>query len=208
LRLDFRAEEIEKLLLYISEIEKWNKRFKLVKADSYGLVVRHILDSLAALPLLTEGKEKKNILDVGAGAGLPAIPLAIFLNHYSFTLCERSATRAAFLRNVLLLLKLGHVQIQELDVRCLQGHFDTLIFRAVGTVIDLLGQCEHVLTASSVLFAYKGTLARLLQELPALVDHFHHLEIKQLVIPFLQAERHVLTIRLKHRRREIRNSVG
>jgi 16S rRNA (guanine527-N7)-methyltransferase len=136
-------------------------------------------------------------LDVGAGAGFPGIPLAVFLNECRFTLCERSAVRSAFLRNACLLLHLKHVEVEEKDVKQLRGCFDIAVFRAFSEILNVLPTLSRILTKSGVVFAYKGRLEKLIRELTQLSAYFKHIEIKELNVPFLKAERHVLITRMR-----------
>jgi 16S rRNA (guanine527-N7)-methyltransferase len=192
LGIDFNKTQTDGLILYMEEILKWNKRHNLVKADAGGIVIRHILDSLAAVPVLNGFCQHEHILDVGAGAGFPGIPLAVFLNDRRFTLCERSAVRSAFLRNVCLLLGLENVLVEESDIKRIRGCYDMVLFRAFSSIIDLLPSLRRLLAKSGVILAYKGRLERLILELQPLTEYFKHIEVKKLDVPFLQAERHVL----------------
>lgn len=144
----------------------------------------------------------KHILDVGAGAGFPGIPLAVFLNDRLFTLCERSAVRSAFLCNVCLLLGLKNVSVEEADLKQVRGCFDVVLFRAFSSIINLLPSLKRLLAKSGVILAYKGRLERLIRELQPLTEYFKHIEVKKLDVPFLQAERHVLIACMRHGRLE------
>jgi 16S rRNA (guanine527-N7)-methyltransferase len=195
LELDVTPERVEPLLAYMREIKKWNTRYNLVRADNEELVVRHILDSLAPLGLIKNLGNIRTILDVGAGAGLPGIPLAVFLPDHSITLCERSAVRCAFLRNVCLLLGLKHVSVLEADLAQIRDTFDLVLFRAVAGVRALLPRLNRVLTEEGFILAYKGTLEKTVAEIQALQAYFTHLQIYKVGVPFLEAERHVLIAR-------------
>ncbi|MEA1910981.1 MAG: RsmG family class I SAM-dependent methyltransferase, partial [Spirochaetota bacterium] len=98
--IGYTSAQLGLLELYISEIELWNNKYKLVSARGEELIIRHILDSLSAIPELKQ-LTFKTAADVGSGAGLPGIPLAIFLPKVHFSLIERSGRRAGFLRNIL-----------------------------------------------------------------------------------------------------------
>jgi 16S rRNA (guanine527-N7)-methyltransferase len=138
-----------------------------------------------------------HIVDVGAGAGFPGIPLAVFLDECRFTLCERKAVRSAFLRNACLLLHLKHVEVQEQDLKEIRGCFDIAVFRAFSEITDLLPDLNRVVKKSGIIFAYKGRLQKLIPELTGLSAYFKHVEIKKLNVPFLGAERHVLIARMR-----------
>ena len=107
---------------YIEEIELFNQAYGLVKVkDRDELIVKHILDSLAPLELITQLLKKSTcislepwqIADVGSGAGFPGIPLAAHLPSAEFTLIERMGRRAGFLRNCIAVLGLSNVQVEE-----------------------------------------------------------------------------------------------
>ena len=190
---------MNRLFLYIEEILKWNKRHNLVKADAKGIVVKHILDSLAAVPILKDFCNQRYILDVGSGAGFPGIPLAVFLNQCRFTLCERSAVRSTFLRNVCLLLNLKNVSVKEVEVKQLQDYFGLVLFRAFSSIENLLPTLKRIVTESGIIFAYKGRLENLIHELKQLTAYFKHIEIKKLNVPFLSAQRHMMIMHMRYR---------
>jgi 16S rRNA (guanine527-N7)-methyltransferase len=195
LGLDASTERMEPLLSYISEIKKWNPRHNLVKAGDEELVVRHVLDSLAPLDLIKNLGNMRTILDVGAGAGLPGIPLAVFMPDRRFTLCERSATRCAFLRNVCLLLGLKNVSVLEADLSRITDSFDLVLFRAVSKVRELLPHLVRVVAAEGFILAYKGTLEKTVAETRELQPYFRHLRVYGLRVPFMDAQRHILIAR-------------
>ncbi len=195
LGLEDASDQMERLLAFIGEIKKWNTRYNLVKAGDEELVVRHVLDSLAPLNLIKSLGEIHTVLDVGAGAGLPGVPLAVFLPHMRFTLCERSATRCAFLRNVYLLLGLEQVCVLETDLARVTDGFDLALFRAVAGVHTLLPHLARVLSPDGFILAYKGTLEKTVAELTALWPYFRHIQVYRTHVPFLEAERHVLIAR-------------
>ncbi|MCL2139316.1 MAG: class I SAM-dependent methyltransferase, partial [Treponema sp.] len=100
---------------YLAEIERFNPSLSLVGTnDRHCLIVRHILDSLAPLGIIFRAMNGSHasIADVGSGAGLPGIPLAITLPDVKFTLIERKNRRAGFLRNVCNILGLSNVSVE------------------------------------------------------------------------------------------------
>ena len=90
----------DRLMRFAALIEAANPVYRLVDADRRRLITHHLLDSLAALPALREIEPRATLLDVGSGAGLPGIPLALALPESRVILVERSARRAAFLNHV------------------------------------------------------------------------------------------------------------
>ena len=143
LDLDSDNSLISLLCKYIDEIELFNPAYGLVKVqDRCELVIKHILDSLAPVGIFRRLIETSvlpampAVADVGSGAGLPGIPLAMCMPDASFTLIERMGRRAGFLRNTIAVLGLSNVQIEETDMEKLKFNsvnnsgYDLIVFRA------------------------------------------------------------------------------
>ena len=207
-----RREEILSLLIkYITEIELSNPALGLVGTnDRQELILRHILDSLAPLGLITQTAAKYNdpaarqlhIADVGSGAGLPGIPLAIVMPDAEFTLIERKGRRAGFLRNVQTALGLSHVTVEEAEMeKAPPGRFDVVTFRAFKPlepkiVKKLLRLCSE----GGILAAYKGRREKTDDEMAALETAWKQnkalvWEIFPCPVPFLDEERHLVVIK-------------
>ncbi|MDR2419623.1 MAG: 16S rRNA (guanine(527)-N(7))-methyltransferase RsmG [Treponema sp.] len=185
---------------YIEEIELFNPAYKLVGTrDRRELVIRHILDSLApmgALARLLEPRKPRHvrIADVGSGAGLPGIPLAIALPDCSFTLIERMGRRAGFLRNTQAVLALSNVIVEEKGLEQAGGAcFDLVVFRAFKPLEPtLLKVLFALLTPDGVLAAYKGRASAIASEIWHLSAACEFIPIQT---PFLDEERHLLLIK-------------
>ncbi|MDR2631826.1 MAG: 16S rRNA (guanine(527)-N(7))-methyltransferase RsmG [Spirochaetaceae bacterium] len=198
--LDRRLEGL--LNKYIEEIERFNPAYGLVGArDRQELVVKHLLDSLAPLGLfrrLLEGPPRLGaaLADVGSGAGLPGIPLAIALPAYPVTLIERKGRRAAFLRNTQAVLALPNVTVEETPMeQALPGRFRVVTFRAFRPLDPaVLRGLLKLLEPGGVLAAYKGRRAALEAELEPLKTAAPW-EILPVTVPFLDEERHLVIIR-------------
>ncbi|MDR1636419.1 MAG: 16S rRNA (guanine(527)-N(7))-methyltransferase RsmG [Treponema sp.] len=164
-----RIDEIAALLeQYMAEIELFNPAYGLVSVKNRReLVVRHILDSLAALGVLLDRAPGRSIADVGSGAGLPGIPLAISLPQAHFTLIERTGRRAGFLRNTAALLGLPNVTVEETEMeKAGPGRFDLLVFRAFRPLEPpVLKGLLRLLAKGGVLAAWKGRDAAVREEL-------------------------------------------
>ena len=186
---------------YIEEIELFNPAYKLVGTrNRQELVVRHILDSLSPLGalarLLEPHKPELNarIADVGSGAGLPGIPLAIALPDCSFTLIERMGRRAGFLRNTQAVLALSNVIIEEKELEQAGGAcFDLVVFRAFRPLEPaLLKSLFALLAPDGVLAAYKGRADAIADEIQRLSAAC---EVIPIQTPFLNEERRLVIIR-------------
>ncbi len=155
LNLAIDEDKIDRLLSFIRLIEKWNKAYNLTAIrDREEMVRLHLLDSLAILPYI----EGKRVIDIGTGAGLPGIPLAICLPETEFTLLDSNAKKTRFVQQVVLELKLKNVAVCHSRVE--QFHpeqaFDMVITRAVTGLAEMVGLTAHLLTKQGVLLAMKG----------------------------------------------------
>lgn len=181
---------------YAGQIALWNRRTNLVRAEGDDLVVRHLLDSLAAARALEERAGGGPVADVGSGAGLPGIPLAVALPHLRFCLIERAATRAAFLRGCVALLGLPNVEVAEADVAHLaSGTFPLVVFRAFHPLPRSLREVTGILAPAGFVAAYAGRRQPLLAEAADLPPGLVLDSIIELDVPFLDAERHLAVFR-------------
>jgi 16S rRNA (guanine527-N7)-methyltransferase len=190
LNLSMDCSQTEKLLQFIVLIEKWNRVHNLTAIrDVEKMLSHHILDSLAILPYLSS----KRILDVGSGAGLPGIPLAIARPALDVTLIDSNSKKAAFHQQALTDLRLnnGH----SVCARVEEWHadpFDTIVSRAYSELRTFILSSQHLLTATGVLAAMKGAYPA--DEIAAIPDPFHVLHAHRIVVPGLYAERHLILI--------------
>jgi 16S rRNA (guanine527-N7)-methyltransferase len=199
-----RGEEIvSRLDAYVAEIELFNPVYSLVKAESRGeLVIKHILDSLSPLGIILRllgPAQDVRVADVGSGAGLPGIPLAVALPRVRFSLIERMGRRAGFLRNTAAALGLANVEIMETEMeqadRLYPAGFDMAVFRALSPLKPaLLGKLFALIRDSGCLAAWKGRRevidAELIQAGASALT-----ETLPVTTPFLNEERHLLVIR-------------
>jgi len=153
---------------YLDELERWNPRFGLVKfTDRRELVVKHVLDSLAGWPAVHEAvnSTRGTVLDVGSGAGFPGIPLAAALPTVSFTLLERMARRASFLKTCAVLLGLPMLRVVQADLSDAEGDYDVVTFRAVAPFEKFLHDIEKSGVRWRTVIAYKGREDRAREEM-------------------------------------------
>jgi 16S rRNA (guanine527-N7)-methyltransferase len=189
---------------YRGEIELFNPAYGLVGAkDQQELVVKHLLDSLAPLGSMirllgAEDRESRGLLaDVGSGAGLPGIPLALCLPRFPVTLIERSGRRVRFLRNTLAVLGLSQVTVdaQEME-KAAPGRFALVTFRAFRPLEpELLKGLFRLLKPGGVLAAYKGRKEMINAEMGAIQHLTGGWEAIPTPVPFLDEERHLVVIR-------------
>ncbi|SHE23349.1 rRNA small subunit 7-methylguanosine (m7G) methyltransferase GidB [methanotrophic endosymbiont of Bathymodiolus puteoserpentis (Logatchev)] len=181
-------QQINLLLAFVCLIEKWNKTYNLTAIRNREEMLRlHILDSLSVLPF-TLGK---NIIDVGTGAGLPGIPLAIFMPDVQFTLLDSNAKKTRFVQQVVLELKLKNVKVVHARVEQLKkaGEFDAVLSRAFASLHDIMQWTDYLLQAEGVLIAMKGQVP--VAELEQLERIY---SVASIVVPGIDAERCVVRI--------------
>ncbi len=202
--LKLEASEAQKaaLLVYADEIERWNKRMNLVRSSGEAIITAHILDSLAGVSYL-EGFA--HVADLGSGAGLPGIPLAIMTPNCQWSLVERGTARAAFLANVLGSLALApRVRVCCQDANKPVAGVKALTCRAFLPLSVVLPLIEPYLVAGIPLFAYQGKVEeteielaryRMSGELPA---GYEFVATKlPLISPWTEAERWIWKLELR-----------
>ncbi|MBV8030524.1 MAG: 16S rRNA (guanine(527)-N(7))-methyltransferase RsmG [Betaproteobacteria bacterium] len=181
-----------KLLEYIELLAKWNKTYNLTAIHApLPMVTHHLLDSLAVVPHLPAAQGKV-LADVGSGAGLPGIPIAVARPDWRVTLNDASGKKAAFLRQAAIELRLKNVTVHEGRVE--EWHppirFPVVISRAFARLSDFIERCSHLVSRGGWILAMKGALpSDELTEVPRACDCRHVLPLK---VPFLEAERHLV----------------
>ena len=201
--------QLDQLVRYTNEIELWNPRLKLVAAHGSELIVRHLLDSLAgwaALRRVADTSSSNHLADLGSGAGLPGIPVAVMEPALRVDLVERSGRRAGFLRNAAAALRLAHVRVVETDAERYEERPDLVVFRAfLPLTAALLTQLLAIVVPGGHICAYKGKLAAAQDELASAGTttttggpaggREQDVRIVPVEVPFLRAERHLVLIR-------------
>ena len=193
LQIELPPATIERLLDYVDLLARWNATYNLSAVrDPAEMVTRHLLDSLAILPHV----HGATLADLGSGAGLPGIPLAIVAPERRVTVVDSNGKKTRFLRAAVRELALANVQVAESRVEQVTGRFDCITARAFASLADMLGWGGHLLAAEGVWLALKGRFPQ--DELAALPPAFRVDAVVPLVVPGLDAERHAVII--KHAR--------
>jgi 16S rRNA (guanine527-N7)-methyltransferase len=189
LELDEAAEQ--RLLAYLGLLEKWNRAYSLTAVrDPLEMVPRHLLDSLAVLPYL----EGPKVLDIGTGAGLPGIPLAVVRADLAFTLLDANAKKTRFVTQAAAELGLANITVVNARVEDFRPpeSFTTLVTRAFASIPDMLAACGHLCRPGCRLLAMKGVYPQ--AELSAIPVGFQVSAVHALRVPGLEAQRHVVVI--------------
>ena len=185
LQLAMPAGSLERLLAYQALLLKWNRTYNLTAIrEPLEIVSRHLLDSLAVLAHLPMSEDSA-LADVGSGAGLPGIPLAIARAKWRVTLNDSSQKKCAFLRQAAMELGLRNVTVHEGRVEAWRPaeRFAVVISRAFADLGDFLAQCGHLVARGGWLAAMKGAAPTNLGE---------NCRIVTLHVPQLHAQRHLV----------------
>lgn len=198
LNICLEKQQIQALQIFVTLLQKWNKSYNLTAInDESEIISKHILDSLSALPYL----HGKNIIDVGTGAGLPGLPLAIACVDKDFLLLDASAKKINFVQQIIIELGLNNVQVlqQRVEEYSPKLKFDTVISRAFANANKLLTAIDHLYTQGQVLVMLAKQNS--LQNIP---KRYNLVAVHPIEIPTLNACRHIAVIR-KHDEQKNRN---
>lgn len=191
LHLDLPASVRAQMLAYLALLQKWNKTYNLTAiVEPERQLTHHILDSLALLPHVGAGP----LLDVGSGAGLPGLPLALARPDLEVTLIDASQKKAAFMQQTAIELGLAtRVTVVHGRVEALQaGPFAQITARAFANLNDLVRLTRHVLADGGCWLAMKGLYPH--EEVTKLQEAVVCEEI-ELTVPGLGAQRRLLILR-------------
>jgi len=182
------------LIVYLELLQKWNRIFNLTAIhDPREMVYLHILDSLSISPYL----QGEKIIDVGTGAGLPGIPLALTHPQKQFVLLDSNGKKTRFLTQVIAELAIKNVEV--IHARCQDFHpsyyFDSIISRAFSRIADMLNQTQHLANENSHFLAMKGKYPR--EEIELLPTEFELIHAYPLTIKGVSLERYLLVIRMQ-----------
>jgi 16S rRNA (guanine527-N7)-methyltransferase len=192
LDLGLSAAQQEKLLDYLALLNKWNKVYNLTAVrDPMEMMTLHVLDSLAAVPAF---EDAHNVLDVGAGGGLPGVVLAIARPDMKVSMIDIVHKKTAFLNQVKAELELGNVTVYTKKVQDLQVKtpYDVITSRAFADLSDFVNWSGHLLAEGGRFIALKGTAPA--EERERLPDPWKVNELQPLQVPGLDAQRHLVFI--------------
>lgn len=196
LQLNLSDAQIAQLLDYLALLAKWNGVYNLTAVrDTRHMVKQHLLDCLAVLPAFANAS---NVLDVGAGGGLPGIVLAIWARQQhpamKISLVDTVHKKTAFLTQVKVELGLDNVTVYNARVEQLpvERKFDVITSRAFAELKDFVTWSQHLLTDSGCFIALKGVAP--IDEISRLPVGWQVRELRPVLVPGLDAERHLVFI--------------
>ena len=190
--LDVSAEQQGKLMAYLQLMHKWNGVYNLTSLrDPMQMVTHHLLDSLAAAPAFAGAR---NVLDVGAGGGLPGIVLAITRPDMKVAMIDTVHKKTAFLTQVKAELGLANVTVHTMKVQDLavSDKFDVITSRAFADLSDFVNWSGHLLQEGGKFIALKGVAPS--EERERLPQEWKVSDLQPLQVPRLGAERHLVFI--------------
>lgn len=184
----------EKLLAYLALLAKWNRTYNLTAVRrEEDMLTHHLLDSLAVLPAIEKsalaGRQDLTLADVGSGAGLPGLVLAVARPGWQIASVEASQKKAAFQQQAKIELGLTNVSIHCARVEAVKEVFAAAISRAFASLADFIRHAGHL---SNRLLAMKGVYPA--DEVAALPEGWRLAESRELQVPGLGAQRHLLTL--------------
>jgi len=188
---DLTSEQTSKVIDYVLLLNKWNKAYNLTAVrDPWQMLIRHVMDCLVVLPYLSG----RNLLDVGTGAGLPGILLAITKPNMQFTLLDSNHKKVRFVRQASIELRLTNVEVvcERIEQWDKKEYYDIVISRAFSDLQLFYQQTWRFIKKSGYLLAMKGQLQQ--EEL----QFFQHEKVANSIIsldvPKLDAQRHLIKI--------------
>lgn len=196
LGLTLSDKQQQKLLAYLALMAKWNRTYNLTAVrDADQMMTLHLLDSLAAM---TAFDGARNVLDVGAGGGLPGIVLAIWAAEAQpemrVSMIDTVAKKTAFLTQAKAELQLSNVSVHTARVEQLHVEqlFDVITSRAFAELNDFINWSNHLLLTGGRYIALKGVMPQ--EEIARLPDGWKVQKTQALKVPGLDAERHLIFI--------------
>ncbi len=155
MRIELAPAQLDLLLEYLRQLCKWNSVYNLTAVrDPRDMVARHLLDSLSLLPYVTGD----SLLDVGTGAGLPGVPVAIARPDMAVTLLDSNSKKTRFLTHIRSHLRLGNVKVawDRVDRFQPDSRFATVTSRAFASLTSFVTQCEHLCRTDGEIVAMLG----------------------------------------------------
>jgi len=181
------------LIAYLALLARWNQAYNLTAVrDPLEMVGRHLLDSLSVGPYLFGD----SVLDLGSGAGLPGIPLALLYPDRRFWLLDANGKKTRFIRQALMNLGLTNCEAVQARMESYRParKFATIVARAVASLSELRALGEPLLDRPGRLLLMKGRTPE--AEMEDLTPRPDALMVHRLEVPFVVGERHLIEVRM------------
>lgn len=188
------ADAPAKLAEYLALLQKWNQVYNLTAVrDPDRMITHHLLDSLSVLPHL-EARPCTRVLDVGSGAGLPGIPLAIARPEWHVSLLDSNHKKGAFMQQAVAELGLGNaaVVVSRVEAFSPAQRYDVVISRAFSDLSTFAEAAARLVAAQGRLVAMKGVFPH--EEVEQVPASVRVIDSPSVAVPGLPAERHLVIL--------------
>ncbi len=191
---------LRRLSRLYDEISLFNPSYGLVNAQGRDLVIRHILDCLAPVGIISSGSSvpRPRMADLGSGSGLPGLVLASVLEDWDISLVERMGRRAGFLRNTVAAMGMSQsVKVEQKDLSEVQNSYDIITFRAFRQFKDIISDLDRILVPGGKVFAYKSSEENIQEETEVIRSYSgcrFTTEVCDYEVPMLDAKRRMLIL--------------
>jgi len=185
-------KQLTQLKQYVAMLERWNKTYNLTAVrNSKEMIPLHIFDSLVVANYI----QGTSCLDVGSGAGLPTIPLAIMQADREFMSLDTNGKKTRFVQQAIIELGLNNAKVMQTRIENWQAphSFDAIISRAFSSVYDFVTASSQHLSQNGILYAMKGQYPE--GEMQYLPKDYTLIKSHELEVPYVDGERHLLEIR-------------
>ena len=182
--------QLQQLQEYTRLLLTWNKTYNLISPNTEkDIFTKHLLDCIAVYPYIKENK----ILDVGTGAGLPGIILAILYKDKYFTLIDSNGKKTRFIKQAAFELKIKNVSVLQTRVESYQSEekFEAIISRAFADLSLMVQVTKHLLAPSGRFLAMKG---RYVEEELEPLQKAYKITVQSLNVPLLLGQRHLIIL--------------
>lgn len=200
LALDFNEEQVNKTIVFLYEMQKWNKTYNLTAIkDIDQMLIYHVFDSLAIVPYIAKFLTNDDlILDIGSGGGLPGVMLAIAYPNLRITCIDAVEKKVTFVRQMAGVLKLSNLKAEHTRIEARSGELaSAAISRAFASLYDFVSLSEAQLNKNKIMFAMKGIYpTEEVEELESKTNWFVD-EVVAINVPSLNANRCLLVLKEK-----------
>ena len=188
LGLENIPQVISKLLIYKELLIKWNKSFNLTSIKNREVVTHHFLDCLSIIPFI----KSSSLLDVGTGAGLPGIIIAIVKPDIKVSLIDKVGKKIAFIKRVVPELEIKNIDTYHDRVELLtsEEEYDGIISRAFSNMDDFIKSTKHLMKSQGVWYGMKSK--KILND--EMININEPWTLEKLDVPFLEAERYLVKV--------------